>query len=147
MHQCASRIACAAMPSAAAVGTLSDRINATGWSRLEVHGLSTAIDDNSMARAVGHLEGYLTADRMHLHWENAWFTMFDSPSGQLPEGVSQYLNASLAWLQSSVDTLAGSDPYWGHVGVILNQFYGLLDGFNEASRPEHRLSNMQLLAL
>lgn len=130
----------------AAWGTSRTYLSTQGWD--EVH-VQTNGDFNNMQQtyAAGFLEGALTRQRMFQFWRS-WSNRY-SPDVQ--QKVDQFIVLQDNYLRRKSDgveedSASTTDTYWHHVGVVLSQFDGMLDGYNLQS-PESEKMRMEDLWL
>jgi hypothetical protein len=57
------------------------------------------------------------------------------------------MSTQLSWMRTMVATRRNTDPYWNHVGLVLSQFTGLLEGYNKFSDSQHQLTELEMYAL
>jgi hypothetical protein len=101
------------------------------------------VHDNLKAFGAGYLEGILTRDRIYTHWQNMnHYTWFGETNGQMPEHVELYLNMQREWTQSQYQQNVG-DPYWQQVYTVIQQYSGLVEGYNLNTTPDRRLTYAQ----
>ena len=96
---------------------------ATGWALLTISANSSSSFNASLAAyGAGFLEGFLTQPAM---------SAFASNTGALEPNsarLDKFLEDNLAWMRSQVAALAARDSYWAHLGTVLDQIQGLVDG-------------------
>jgi hypothetical protein len=61
-------------------------------------------------------------------------------------GMTTLINGQLSWMKQNVKTQAASDPYWARVGTALQQFEGIIAGYQAAAPAKESLTRIQLLA-
>jgi len=130
-------------PSAQALGTWQDDIQRIGWGRLLVKTRSS--DPGLPAFAAGFLEGYLTADRVAQHFDNAFKgAKLDPP----PAGVLDFVKATDAWWAKTLGAADPKDSYWNTVRFVSDQLDGLVAGINAGlgeGRRRFTRSDMMML--
>jgi hypothetical protein len=113
----------------------SDSYAETGWAQLEVaafpagHIHASAID-SLQAYAAGLAEGYLTGVKVSQHFTNTYASYWGK--GPAPQPFVDYIETNLAYMRKQAEALGSSDSFWQHVGLILTQMEGILDGSNLA---------------
>jgi hypothetical protein len=111
----------------------SDSYNETGWAHLEIAGfqaphIHSAAIDSLQAYAAGLAEGYLTGVQISQHSMNTFASYWGM--GLPPQPFVDYIESNLAYMHKQADALGHSDAFWRHVGLILAQMQGILDGSN-----------------
>jgi hypothetical protein len=69
------------------------------------------------------------------------------PDPDWPDSWQTYFNGNIAYIRESVRQNQTSDPYWRQIGLILQQFDGLLNGTNARLPPEQQLRELDLWIL
>ncbi|KXZ56769.1 hypothetical protein GPECTOR_1g693 [Gonium pectorale] len=87
--------------------------------------------------AAGYLEGYLTAERIYDHHYNlrTYFVSMLNLSESL-EAALDWLEDQEAWAAAHIRTAPPSDPYWRLLGLVQQQFHGLVAGYQQRAREE-----------
>ncbi|XP_074649153.1 phospholipase B-like 1 [Tubulanus polymorphus] len=126
----------------AAYGIYNDTLSTTGWGVLDIKaGYATAdIDNNLLMYAAGYLEGVLTNKRIYQHYQNVYNTMVGNISPELKKKTVDFYAEQEKWAWYMIDKMTPDDPFWRHVGYVMNQESGLYDGYTFASHN----SNMTL---
>ncbi|PAA87041.1 hypothetical protein BOX15_Mlig010955g2 [Macrostomum lignano] len=117
---------------ALAYGMLARSLNSTGWDVLDI---VTTMDksfknDTAVMYAAGLLEGYLTADRIALMYQNSIATEFPTEQSRkvlLPK-VRNFLTRQYKWARC----FAAENPksaFHRHTGFVMTQLEGLIDGY------------------
>ncbi|XP_050533950.1 putative phospholipase B-like 2 [Daktulosphaira vitifoliae] len=112
----------------------SHSLNTTGWDYLEIQTSKTA-DSEAQAYAAGLLEGWVTANLIHLYWINTLKNYCDDRNDTCKR-LNEYIQKNKEWVMSEVDKKNGSDSYWYQVGLVYKQIDGLHDGYILAKTPE-----------
>eukprot|EP00708_Paratrimastix_pyriformis_P002162 GAFH01000901.1.p2 GENE.GAFH01000901.1~~GAFH01000901.1.p2 ORF type:complete len:623 (-),score=276.17 GAFH01000901.1:555-2198(-) len=94
----------------------------------------------------GYIEGYLTHDRIWETFQNYRDTSFeDFPpkyGDQWPAPVLNYMVANEQYVRATAKANRDSDPYWLQIAVQIQQFDGLLAGYNKYASEQDPSSVM-----
>jgi hypothetical protein len=90
--------------------------------------IHSAAIDSLQAYAAGLAEGYLTGVQISQHSTNTFASYWGM--GLPPQPFVDYIESNLAYMHKQADALGHSDAFWRHVGLILAQMQGILDGSN-----------------
>uniref|UniRef100_A0A452GQ43 Phospholipase B-like n=1 Tax=Gopherus agassizii TaxID=38772 RepID=A0A452GQ43_9SAUR len=117
-------------PAAVAWANLTDRIQDTGWSFLEL-ATSEKYNDSLQAYAAGLAEAAVSEQLIYMHWMNT-MVGYCGPFKYQPdycEKLKNYIETNLAWMEEQMEK--GDDlEYWYQVRLALLQLKGLEDGYN-----------------
>lgn len=117
-----------------ATGSFSDAVDhPSNFGTLDI--TTKSANDNAQMFAAGFSEGYLTAERIHQHYQNMMCQV--DCSGSVPTELSQFFDKQNAWARSQVSKHPSSG-YWQFIGSLLSQFDGLVKGY---SASEYGQSN------
>lgn len=110
----------------------NNSIHKVGWYTLHVHGHEGSPDEQIMTCA-GYLEGALSYKEMFNHYALIR-EIKGYPAGvrTYPPKVKAYMAESLEYIRESVEYYPESQ-YWNEIGLIMNQFDGLVAGYQWAS--------------
>lgn len=111
-------------------GSFKDGLNFTGWGVLDVAS-SGQYSDELQHRAAGMAEGFLTAKHIHSAYHNAIGYLF---KGNVSQPTVAFLREQRRWAAEKVRSAAVGDIFWSHVGAVLAQLDGLIEGYAEASK-------------
>lgn len=107
-------------------------LSTQGWDEVHI-ATNGAYANKQQAYAAGLLEGALTQDRVNQFW-TSWTSRFRAP---MRNKINTFINVQNTYLRErSADRVVSeesTDPdsiYWHHVGVVLAQLDGMLDGIN-----------------
>ncbi|KAG6932267.1 phospholipase B domain containing 2 [Chelydra serpentina] len=117
-------------PAAVAGANLTDRIQDTGWSFLEV-ATSAKYNDSLQAYAAGLAEATVSEQLIYMHWMNTMVGYCGPFKYQTDycEKLKSYIETNLAWMEEQMEN--GEDlEYWYQVRLALLQLKGLEDGYN-----------------
>lgn len=133
--------------SGVAFGYLIDEINENGWRQLKIE-TSPKFDDYIQIHAAGYLEGALTQPLIFRYFTdnilNALFgyldipnstfssyahTKFDNDVLQILEFLTEFFLKQKEWIEGQISSNF-NDPYWAHISFILEQFNGMVEGYN-----------------
>ena len=146
-------------------GTFTNNINSTGWSFLEISTKESFPDKMQVGRnsqessndlvlkgayfqafAAGYLEGTLTAELIYMHWFNTMRGHCEGDKQKVCDKINDYLKTNNEWIQSRIndecpeegdETKNCTSPYWHHVSLFYEQFYGLNAGYQTAVEDEN----------
>lgn len=110
-----------------AEGVFEDTTLSNGFSQLHIRFVSCDQDSNH-AYSAGYLEGYLTRDKIFQFLSNTK----DSHDKTVWKDLISYNKKQNNFLRRMSHN--SQDPYWQHVGLILRQLDGILDGYNAADK-------------
>lgn len=120
--------------SAVAWGEHRDAVQTIGFGVMSIHS-NSKFDAEAQMFAAGYLEGYLTNDRIRQMYKNAR----ELRNQQLLGKVYEYMEHQSNYLLSKVAATPG-DAYWQHVGHVLTQLKGLVEGYNDHAAEGQKLT-------
>eukprot|EP01123_Difflugia_compressa_P005486 TRINITY_DN172_c0_g1_i5.p1 TRINITY_DN172_c0_g1~~TRINITY_DN172_c0_g1_i5.p1 ORF type:complete len:523 (+),score=92.62 TRINITY_DN172_c0_g1_i5:74-1642(+) len=121
-----------------AVATYSIQQTVTGWDYLSI--ITERIQPDSIqAYAAGFIEGALTYKSIY----NAWLTT--NATQTMSNDVAAFVLAQDQWVRNQVKT--GTSDYWTQVGLILQQFDGMVAGYNSSAPVSLQIPYLQWLYL
>ncbi|KAF2073649.1 hypothetical protein CYY_005034 [Polysphondylium violaceum] len=121
-------------------GYFKDEMSKDGWGKLMIE----MTQPNYYA--AGFLEGYLTNSYIYNFSVNYFTNYMNSTDPTLiPEPLVDFALANYAWMQSEFTN--SSDPYSVAVNNVLNQFQGLVKGYQIAADSDKQLNELQLLLI
>eukprot|EP00759_Apiculatamorpha_spiralis_P041711 PhF_6_TR40222/c0_g2_i2/m.59767 len=98
-----------------------------GWDTLTIT-TNGQQPDMDQAYSAGYAEGVLTAQRICDNWHN--FQSVFGSNGTIPSPIAQFLKSNYDWAKSQASkATTGESGLWHQVGLLLQQFDGMLDGF------------------
>eukprot|EP00164_Ancoracysta_twista_P001659 GFYU01002178.1.p1 GENE.GFYU01002178.1~~GFYU01002178.1.p1 ORF type:complete len:544 (+),score=219.20 GFYU01002178.1:76-1707(+) len=105
---------------------------------------NSAFSDEDQMYAAGLLEGTLTADRVYEQYVNlnSW-TLNYIGKKEMPQVVIDWFKKQDSYTREMV-AKKPEDPFWSQVGLINNQFDGLVEGYNQAAEHSKALDIFQL---
>ena len=117
---------------------ISDSLFKTGWYNLTIEGNNISSSKNIM-RCAGYLEGYVSQHQIYQHYQlskdihnfprNQWYT----------KNWTDFMDANRKYTEESI--VAYSDVlYWQQVGLIMQQFHGLIEGYNSKAPENEKLN-------
>jgi len=92
-------------------------------------------DDNTQTYAAGFLEGQLTAETIHQHYDNMVCQV--DCSGEVSPELQDFFTKQDAWSREQVAKHPDC-PYWGYIGTLLSQMDGMIAGYGASSEAESR---------
>lgn len=123
-----------------ATAVLYNKLNHTGWWTLDVVTNSKERDD-VQAYGAGYIEGALT----QLTTYQAWKAFNETTELTVPASVlTGFIQTQNNWIRTQVKSNL-NDPYWIHVGLVLAQFDGLVDGYSAYAPEDQKISWLDLL--
>lgn len=111
-----------------AVARFANRINATGWSELDLQ-TNAAHADHIQAYYAGILEGFLTANLIDDFRTNIELAKPHDQSSETCQVLKHFISENLHYLKKNLDN---GSVYWQQVGLVLYQLAGLDDGYDAA---------------
>ncbi|EGD71986.1 phospholipase B-like protein B, partial [Salpingoeca rosetta] len=131
--------------NAAAFGSFDAAKNhKSGFGVLQIESNSEETGDRQYY-AAGFLEGYLTHSEIYNHHINVLAVFSDLANGPSPE-LKSYINNQTQWIKKQLANNP-SDRYWRQVGMILQQYDGLMDGYNAAAPADKQLESFAFFIL
>ena len=113
-----------------------------GWYKLHVHSNDT-YDDKVIMHCAGMVEGFLTHRGMFDHFNLLKDIQGWERGHYYPEDVHDFIDANRIYTKDSVEAFV-EDEWWQGIGLILEQFEGLVEGYNAgieaAGLQDHKLS-------
>ncbi|KAH0784978.1 Laminin A family protein [Histomonas meleagridis] len=127
---------------AVAYAVYNNSIHAVGWYKMHITGIE-GNDDADIMYCTGFLEGYLAHEGIYNHY-NLIKDIKGYPRGQIyPPKIHDFIEANYNYTKLSVEAYLES-PYWQKVGLILQQFHGIVAGYDfaisESGHPEQNMS-------
>eukprot|EP01113_Clastostelium_recurvatum_P033533 TRINITY_DN443_c0_g1_i1.p1 TRINITY_DN443_c0_g1~~TRINITY_DN443_c0_g1_i1.p1 ORF type:complete len:558 (-),score=91.19 TRINITY_DN443_c0_g1_i1:82-1719(-) len=132
--------------SAVVFGYFLDELYKDGWGKLYIESSSQWPDDVQMF-AAGYLEAYLTQHHIFTFYTNYFQEEF---GGKVPPpAVIKFVNTNYDWtLQlAKSNTSSQVGDYTWHLARVLDQFNGIVAGYNAAASPNQQLGPEELLLL
>eukprot|EP00026_Physarum_polycephalum_P001877 Phypoly_transcript_01880.p1 GENE.Phypoly_transcript_01880~~Phypoly_transcript_01880.p1 ORF type:complete len:531 (+),score=96.77 Phypoly_transcript_01880:1380-2972(+) len=120
-----------------------DKITSTGWAFLNLKS-NVEFSDYDQMYAAGYLEGSLTTDLIYNYYQNIFAGEYNNTD--LPEPVLNWLSQNNAYMLQQIKENP-SDPYWVHIGLILTQLQGLLDGYNSVADSSKQMTFTQFMII
>lgn len=123
-----------------ALGTYNDTLLETGWGILDIsagYG-KVKFTDQELMYGTGFIEGVLTYKRIYQHYQNAKDFFLSSKSAEYIGKLQAFLSAQDVWLRQMVDNNV-ADPIWRHVGLVIAQYDGLVDGYKSVAPDSMQL--------
>ena len=115
-----------------------DGINETGWYKLTVKG-KEGVSSKEMMRCAGYLEGHLSQKQIFQHYQLAKDIHGFDRNKWYPKNWTDFMDKNRVYTEESVEAYLDV-PYWREVGLILDQFHGLIDGYNNAAPDDQKLN-------
>jgi len=105
-------------------GSFEAGLNVTGWGIMHIttDGVS---DDGIQMFAAGYLEGCLTAARI-IEYQAVTVSFV----GKVSTDVQTFLDTQMTWVRQQIANAPADDTQWAGVGLIMQQFDGLVAGYN-----------------
>ena len=133
--------------SYAAWATWDDALNENGTTHIIIETSKLeSFSSSEKLYCAGYVDGYLMSERI---W-NRWMLQKDILNITREEN---FPDTWTSWLQENIDYTRNqvkqnvNDSYWISVGLILNQFDGLHDGYNKAASSDRQMSEMDFWIL
>jgi hypothetical protein len=134
---------------ALAVGSYTDQDEnaaTSGFGELSIQARSNeSVSSTTLFKAMGFLEGCLTANRIAEHRTNilSW-ARSNFKAGVIPQSFQGFFDTQDAWARSQVKAHP-SDARWAAAGAVISQLDGLVAGYNSVSPDQVSLYEMQLV--
>jgi hypothetical protein len=118
-------------------GLFLDTFLQTGYSELQIEGSEIINDATITSRAAGYAEAYLTRSLFKPHWENMKASLCKDwivcqGDGTLPSALTDFMSADYQWVLEYLHQ-AGDTDFFRGCRLLLAQFQGLVDGYNNFS--------------
>ncbi|KAJ0397666.1 hypothetical protein P43SY_007739 [Pythium insidiosum] len=138
--------------------SFNDSLDAIGWSQLNVETTSVVGDGLHYRRvmyAAGVAEGMLTHHRIDQHFHNIFESFFpndDAADRRNVHRLHRFLQQTREWMDRQIkihdlDPFLPDAAYWDAVSGVLQQFDGLVAGYQRASQANKTLSKIDLMLL
>jgi hypothetical protein len=123
-----------------AYGSFVDTINETGWSQLNIRSGygNDQHRDSALMYAAGYLEGAITAERIYQQYNNMDQILFRDVTNETISKLKTFFLQQEAWMVEMIES-NGNDSFWRHVGLIFQQYRGLIDGYGDHHLPGQEL--------
>lgn len=115
--------------------------NETGWATLHVE-TAEGVPDEAASFSAGCLEGLMTADMIY----DAWRSKCEEKAPS--DGAIAFLHQQIFWMESQVaansNAAEGTEQakYWKTVGLMLQQFNGMVAGYQAAQRQQGKVGKL-----
>ncbi|KAL1424594.1 hypothetical protein MTO96_019998 [Rhipicephalus appendiculatus] len=119
-------------------GSFVDKYSTQGYGFLEVY-TNESYSDRDQAFNAGIFEGYATADRAIMHYDNLW-KQYCAHQADGCVKLLQFIGATLNYMQQQVEELALKDRYWHQVDMVLTQLHAISAGINARRNKERFFS-------
>jgi len=113
---------------ASAYGYFIDGLFDYGWGILEIKTGITGTNSQKLM-AAGYLEGYLTANHIWNHYQNSIVTPIQDFTNKTSV-LGDWFDQQQAWVEKMISQFGEIDPFWEVQGLIMDQFNGLVSGYN-----------------
>ena len=115
-----------------------DSINIDGWYKFYAESKKDSKSSNIM-RCIGYLEGRLSQYRIFQHYQLIKDIHNFSRNEEYSEEWKYFMDKNRNFTEESVFSYS-DEIYWKQVGLILNQFNGLFEGYNSIASNLEKLS-------
>lgn len=95
--------------------------------------------------AAGFLEGYLTQAQIFDHHTNVLSVFSELKNGPSKE-LTAYISNQTQWMDNQIKANP-SDRFWQQVAMVLEQYRGLMDGYNSAAPSDKQLESFAFFIL
>lgn len=112
-------------------GSFADRYKSRGYGILDLH-TNASYSDHDQAFSAGIFEGYATADRARMHYDNLW-SQYCAHQADNCAQLFQFVGTTLDYMKEQAAKLADTDPYWHQVDLVLTQLYAISAGITARS--------------
>ena len=121
----------------------SEVMEKKGWDELSIE-TSQLYDDDIQAYGAGYLEGYLTNNRISSHFKNLYAKTWNRfPNNKMPENVKEYVKSQKVFVEKMYNQYK-DDKYWRHAYYIQRQYDGLIEGYNNYSADQNKISSEEM---
>ncbi|KAJ5074033.1 phospholipase b [Anaeramoeba ignava] len=129
----------------AAWGSYNDSLDLIGWGQLNVY-TNPSYPDSVQMHAAGYLEGALTHSRIFQHRHNIydWMLNHYAPNKIWSPSLYKFLEDNLNYTKDNIKKYSAEDPYWQATGYILDQFEGLVEGYQKYYDSGEKLTELDL---
>ncbi|XP_070385785.1 putative phospholipase B-like 2 [Dermacentor albipictus] len=123
-------------------GSFVEKYSSQGYGFLELY-TNESYSDRDQAFSAGIFEGYATADRALMHYDNLWKQYCAHQADDCVK-LLQFVDATLSFMQQQVKELAEKDPYWHQVDMVLTQLHAISAGINAKKKKKRFFSAQDL---
>ncbi|KAM9986622.1 hypothetical protein ACTFIY_011041 [Dictyostelium cf. discoideum] len=131
------------------IGEYFDKIETTGWGELNItfnsNSATIQISDNEQAYFTGFIESVLTGERINQMYNNFAASEFTNSDHTPSPKLIDFLNTQMEFVRDQIFENNASSQYWYSTGLIMSQFDGLVNGYQQSPFPQ--LSEIQLYIL
>jgi len=123
--------------TAVAWGKYDRSSNQTGWNDLTIE-TNERFTDVEQATAAGYLEGWLCQEDIFFSHTN--FVAGQMKGQNLTKNPADFTKRNLRWLKETVKdphTVSLNRRYWHHVNLVLQQFDGIVKGYNDRAGVDY----------
>lgn len=125
---------------AAAFGSYDPAVNHVSYFAVLKIETNPAFSDQEQMLAAGFLEGALTSADIWNMYNNAYSTYSWAKTGP-PACLTNWLDQQEAYVRQQILTPTGNLQFWEQVGLIMNQYDGLVAGYNLTAAAGQQLNN------
>lgn len=156
------------LADAGAWASFANTMNTTGWAKLNVITNPTGFSDSDQAYLAGCVEGsyinrttccallfslilgipragYVTQQMIWDSWPSFLYANYHS-NMQVPQPVADWFNENDQWVMQQIKANPTS-PYWVHVGLLMTQLAGVVDGYTLAAPASQKLTRLDILLM
>jgi hypothetical protein len=131
-------------PAGVATAKYENNITTSGWAFITLTSNSKYSDYDQMYGA-GFLEGAISRDIIYAYYLNLFYGEYNSTG--MSTSVVNWINENIDFMKEQIKSNP-SDPYWAHIGLILTQLAGVVDGYNSYTEDKSKkLSFMQFMLI
>jgi hypothetical protein len=130
-------------PSGIVTAKYENNVTESGWAYLTLKSNADNTDQDQMY-AAGYLEGALTVDLIYAFYQDIYAGEYNST--QMSQAVIQWLQENRDFMDREIKSHP-NDPYWVHIGLVLLQLDGLLDGYNAYASSTTQMTPLQFLLM
>ncbi|GFH09336.1 phospholipase B-like, partial [Haematococcus lacustris] len=113
--------------------------DASGMGHLTIN-TSAVFPDSEQLKAAGFLEGWLTAERIHQHFQNM-VAFYETSNNENGPAQFQFLATQEVWLRHQMNSSdTQQSPFWAYIRLLMAQFDGLV-------QPLHRTTSLAAASL
>ena len=132
--------------TAAAYGSYDPATNHVSYFAVLKIETNPSYSDEDQMYAAGYLEGALTSNDSYMLWQNLLST-FGWASNQPPSCIADFFVTQDEYIRAMIATAADNRAFWDALGLIMNQYDGLIAGYNATAPADQGLSTFAFAAM
>jgi len=127
--------------NAVAIAHLDEAYFKEGWNKLKISNVKNNPSSGSIKmKAAGYLEGFIRQKDIF----NAYYNFANGTGTPTSTQVQKFITDNDKWIRQNA--FAGNaNTYWSTIGLLLNQYDGIIEGYQRAAPSAQYLSSYQLM--